>query len=173
MTSNIDMTDDATDPKNQPIRIIGWREWVRLPDLGVKLVKAKIDTGARSSSIHAYDIEPFSDEGRDRVRFKVHPAQRNEDWFVACEADVHDVRDIRSSSGQSSTRYVIRTPVSWMGQLWDIELTLASRFEMGFRMLLGREAVRGRLLVDPGRSYMGPRPKRSKLRSPRPKRSIE
>ena len=160
-------TDDGqtvADLSESPLMVIGWREWVTMPQLGIRAIKAKIDTGARSSSIHAYDIEPFTDEvsGRSRVRFSVHPAQRNETWSVQCEADVADVRSVRSSSGEASDRYVIETPVTWLGQSWTIELTLASRFEMGFRMLLGREAVRGRMLVDPGRSYFGPRPRRKK-----------
>ena len=147
--------------------IIGWREWLRLPELDIRAIKAKIDTGARSSSIHAYDIEPYHDGGTRRVRFKVHPLQRNETFEVACDAVVADVRAIRSSNGQSDDRFVIQTPVHWHGQTWTIDLTLAPRFEMGFRMLLGREAVRGRYLVDSGQSYFGPRPKKRK-RSPKP-----
>ena len=137
-----------------------------MPDLGIKHTKAKIDTGARSSSLHAFGIERFVKGNIPCVRFQVHPIQRRDDLVVSCEAPVHDVRQIRSSSGESSERYVIRTPISWMGQTWDVDLTLADRSLMGFRMLIGREAVRGRLLVDPGRSYFGPRPTRSKRRPP-------
>ncbi|MEM9828102.1 MAG: RimK/LysX family protein [Planctomycetota bacterium] len=151
-------------PVADPLLVIGWREWVSLPDLGIRFIKAKIDTGARSSSLHAFDIEPFEADGRRQVRFKVHPAQRNETWDVSCTADVADVRSVRSSSGEASERIVIQTPLRWMGQTWLIDLTLASRFEMGFRMLIGREAIRGRLLVDSGQSFFGPKPRRKKRR---------
>ena len=152
--------------QDAPLVIIGWREWVSLPDIGIKRTKAKIDTGARSSSLHAFEIEPFEKDEQDFVRFQVHPIQRRDDYIVTCEAPIHDIRRVRSSSGESAKRYVIRTPISWMGQTWDIDLTLADRSLMGFRMLIGREAVRGQMLVDPGRSYFGPRPTRSKHRPP-------
>ncbi len=147
-----------------PLVIIGWREWVALPEIGISRIKAKIDTGARSSSLHAFDIQPFERDGRSFVRFDVHPVQRREEISVSCEAEIHDVRKVKSSSGESSDRIVIQTPVSWMGETWTVDLTLADRSEMGFRMLVGREAVRGRMLVDPGRSYFGGRPKRKKRR---------
>ena len=153
----------AADPSS-PLVIIGWREWVSLPGLGIAFTKAKIDTGARSSSLHALEIEKFEVEGEDWVRFRVHPLQRRVDREVICEAKVFDQRLIRSSSGQASLRYVIRTPIRWAGETWAVDLTLADRSQMGFRMLLGREAVRGRLLVDPGQSYFGPRPKRARPR---------
>ena len=152
--------------EESPLLIIGWREWVSMPDLGIKRTKAKIDTGARSSSLHAFKIEPFMDDGVQRVRFQVHPIQRRDDVIIKCDAVVHDIRQIRSSSGESSERYVIRTPIAWMGQTWNVDLTLADRSLMGFRMLIGREAIRGRLLVDTGRSYFGPRPTRSMRRPP-------
>lgn len=151
-----------------PLVIIGWREWVALPDLRIAHIKAKIDTGARSSSLHAFEIEPFDKSGQRWVRFQVHPIQRREDFTVACEAMVHDVRNVKSSSGVSTERFVILTPVLWMGQQWTVELTLADRTEMGFRMLVGREAVRGRMLVDPSRSYFGGRPPRRRRRHPHP-----
>ncbi|OUX07921.1 MAG: hypothetical protein CBE00_03335 [Planctomycetaceae bacterium TMED240] len=147
---------------DSPLMIIGWREWLSLPDLGVPRIKAKIDTGARSSSLHAYDIEQFQQEGCSLVRFKVHPIQRREQMEVCCVAEVHDIRSVRSSSGEATDRIVIQTTASWLGQEWTIDLTLADRSQMGFRMLVGREAMRGRMLVDPGRSYFGGRPKRKK-----------
>jgi len=147
---------------DSPLIIIGWREWLSLPDLGVPRIKAKIDTGARSSSLHAYDIEQFQQEGCSLVRFKVHPIQRREQMEVCCVAEVHDIRSVRSSSGEATDRIVIQTTASWLNQEWTIELTLADRSQMGFRMLVGREAMRGRMLVDPGRSYFGGRPKRRK-----------
>lgn len=145
---------------DSPLMIIGWREWLSLPDLGIPRIKAKIDTGARSSSLHAYDIEHFQQEGCSLVRFKVHPIQRREQMEVCCVAEVHDIRGVRSSSGEPTERIVIQTTTSWMNQEWTIDLTLADRSQMGFRMLIGREAMRGRMLVDPGRSYFGGRPKR-------------
>ncbi|MFG0336106.1 MAG: ATP-dependent zinc protease [Maioricimonas sp. JB049] len=149
-----------------PLPIIGWREWLALPDLGIAAVKAKIDTGARSSSLHVVHIEPYRQDGREFVRFKVHPLQRDSRTTVTATAEVLEFRRIRSSSGHATLRPVILTPVEVLGQRWKIELTLANRDEMGFRMLLGREAVRRRFLVDPGASYCdssrvpGPRRKR-------------
>lgn len=145
---------------DSPLIIIGWREWLSLPDLGIPRIKAKIDTGARSSSLHAYDIQRFERDGCSLVRFKVHPIQHREQVEVSCVAEVHDIRSVRSSSGQATDRIVIQTMVSWLDQTWTIDLTLADRSQMGFRMLVGREAIRGRMLVEPGRSYFGGRPKR-------------
>ena len=138
---------------SESLPIVGWREWVSLPELGIKRIKAKVDTGARSSSLHAFDIEPFERDGESWVRFKVHPVQRNEHKEVVAEAQVLEHRSVRSSSGESSTRPVILTSVVLLKQRIEVELTLANRDAMGFRMLLGREAVRGRYLVDSGRSY--------------------
>ena len=141
---------------------IGWREWVGLPDLGIKLIKAKVDTGARSSSLHAFDVQEFERNGEKWVRFKVHPAQRQSDETVTAKAKILDVRSVRSSSGKAAMRPVIVTRVTLLGVTWPVELTLANRDEMGFRMLLGREAFRGRFLVDAGKSYYGGKPKRKK-----------
>ncbi len=153
---------ERMEEREAPLVIIGWREWVSLPEIGISRIKAKIDTGARSSSLHAFDIQRFEQEGRSFVRFNVHPVQRREDISVLCEAEIHDVRNVKSSSGESSDRIVIQTPVSWMGETWIVDLTLADRTQMGFRMLVGREAVRGRMLVDPGRSYFGGRPRKKR-----------
>lgn len=149
-----------TDPEALPI--IGWREWISLPQLGIKFVKAKIDTGARSSSLHAFDVEFFEQEDTQWVRFKVNPVQRNETWVIDAAAPVFDHRMIRSSSGEVQQRPVIKTPVQMLGQRFEIELTLADRNQMGFRMLLGREAFRRRFLIDPGKSYLGGVPKKRK-----------
>jgi hypothetical protein len=124
--------------------------------------KAKVDTGARSSSLHVVDLEEFMDGGRVFVRFNVHPLQRTTKATITAEAEVLEYRNVRSSSGQRSRRPVIVTNVLALGQRWPIELTLANRDEMGFRMLLGREAVRGRFLVDAGRSYYGGKPAKSR-----------
>ena len=137
---------------------MGWREWVALPDLGVEAVKAKVDTGARSSSLHAFDIETFQKKGREMVRFSIHPLQRSAKNSITAEAEVLEYRTVRSSGGHETDRPVIVTPVRFLDQIWEIELTLATRDAMGFRMLLGREAVRDRFLVDPGRSFYGGRP---------------
>jgi hypothetical protein len=140
--------------------LIGWREWIALPELGVRRVKAKVDTGARSSSLHAWEIEEFSREGVAWVRFLLHPLQRSIEESVQAEARLLEYRPVRSSTGHQSMRPVIVTPVRLLEQTWSIELTLASRDEMGFRMLLGREAIRGRFLVHPGASYFGGKPKK-------------
>lgn len=133
---------------------IGWREWVSFPDLGIDAIKAKVDTGARSSAIHAIHVERFTRDGDDWVRWQVHPIQRDTDQTVDCEAPIHDRRDIRSSSGHNHTRIVVRVPLSLGDRTFPIDLTLARRDVMGFRLLLGREAIRGRFVIDPGRSYL-------------------
>ena len=134
--------------------IIGWREKVALPELAIAKIKAKIDTGARSSALHAFDIEQFKKGDIDFVRFKVHPLQRSRKKVIEAEAPLLDTRDVRSSSGEAQSRPVISTLVSLGGNQWPIELTLTDRDQMGFRMLLGREAVRRRFLVDAGNSYI-------------------
>ncbi len=149
-----------SDSKTLPI--IGWREWLSLPELGIKFIKAKIDTGARSSSLHAFDTEFYERDGEQWVRFKVNPVQRSESRVVEASARVFDSRSIRSSSGEAQVRPVIVTPVQLFGERFDIELTLADRNQMGFRMLLGREAFRRRFLIDPGQSYLGGVPKKRK-----------
>lgn len=147
-----------------PLAVIGWREWVGLPDLGIERIKVKVDTGARSSSLHAYDLAEFEQDGVKHVRFKVHPVQRKSADVVAASARILEYRSVRSSSGKAAMRPVVITNVVLLGQTWPVELTLANRDEMGFRMLLGREAFRGRFLVDAGRSYYGGRPLRPKNR---------
>lgn len=142
--------------------VIGWREWVGLPDLGIKKIKAKVDTGARSSSLHAYDIEQFTRNDKAWVRFKVHPVQRKNEKVIETEAEVLEFRSVRSSSGKAALRPVILTNIELLDTTWSVELTLANRDEMGFRMLLGREAFRGRFFVDAGKSYYGGKPLRKK-----------
>lgn len=137
---------------------LGWREWVALPGLGIPHIKAKIDTGARTSALHAFDMEIRQRGLRRLVRFKVHPLQRDGHTTVRAEAEVVDERRIRSSTGHVTVRPVIETEMEILGIRYPIELTLVGRDEMGFRMLLGREAMRRRFLVDPGRSYLGGRP---------------
>jgi hypothetical protein len=148
--------------------VIGWREWVALPGLGVNSIKAKVDTGARSSTLHAFNVERFERHGLAMVRFQAHPMQRNDDYIVAAEAPLLDDRIVRNSGGQSELRPVIETSVQVGNSLWAIELTLTNRDEMGFRMLLGRQAVRRRYLVNPGRSYLQPLPAPHPLASDHP-----
>lgn len=141
--------------------IAGWREWVSLPGLGVPWVKAKLDTGARSSAIHAFDLEEFQRDGETWVRYSIHPWQRTDDDAQQCESRVLGRRTVRSSSGHSEERYLVRLDLTLVGHTVAAEVTLSRRDEMGFRMLVGREALRGGFLVDPGRSYLGPKPRRS------------
>lgn len=138
----------------RPRHWVGWREWVALPGLGIDTIKAKVDTGASTSSLHAVHIRRFQEGGRERVRFEVHPLQRRTDVTMQCVADVFDERSVTSSSGHRETRLVIRTDLLIAGHRWPVELTLANRDTMGFRMLLGRAAMHGRLLVDPSASYL-------------------
>ncbi len=151
--------------------VIGWREWVRLPDLGVESIKAKVDTGARTSSLHAYDVEEFQRGKQTMVRFKLHPEQRNSRFVVTAEAPLCDRRRVTPSSGHSELRPVIRTTIELMGQVWEVELTLTRRDAMGFRMLLGRQAMRGHFAVDPGVSYRSGRRVKGTRRIKKKKRS--
>ncbi len=141
----------------KPHGVIGWREWCALPALGIGAIKAKIDTGARTSALHAFDISvSVGDDGVELAHFSVQPAQRRRrsaESVVRCVAPIIDRRMVTNSGGHASKRLVIRTPVAIGDATWSIELTLANRDAMGFRMLLGRTGVRGRFLVDPGRSY--------------------
>ena len=146
----------------EDLPVIGWREWVGLPDLGIKAIKAKVDTGARSSSLHALNVQEFERDGVKWVKFQVHPVQRKSNEVVNAEAKVLEFRSVRSSSGKATIRPVIITHAALFDIVWPVELTLASRDEMGFRMLLGRQAFRGRFLVDAGKSYYGGKPKRKK-----------
>lgn len=148
--------------KTSELPIIGWREWVGLPELGIKMIKAKVDTGARSSALHAFSVQEFERDGVQWVRFHVHPVQRKSTNAVEAEAVLLEHRSVRSSSGKTAIRPVIVTNVELFGIIWPVEMTLASRDAMGFRMLLGREAFRGRFLVDAGNSYYGGKPKRKK-----------
>lgn len=132
---------------------IGWREWVELPDLHLGKIKAKIDTGARSSSIHAFDIEPFDNNGEQWVRFAIHPLQHSDDEVVRCEAPIKDYRSITDSGGHKTMRYIIETTFKIGNDTFAAELSLFNRSNMLFRMLVGRTALKGRYLVDPARSY--------------------
>ena len=137
---------------------LGWREWVDLPELGLFAIKAKVDTGARTSALHAFELREFEESGKARVEFKMHPNQRDAETVVVCTADVKDKRIVRDSGGHSEERCVIETPVRIGEDSWPIELTLTSRDDMLFRMLLGRTAMRDRAIVNPSRSYLTGKP---------------
>lgn len=155
----------------RPALNIGWREWVGLPELGVHAIKAKIDTGARTSAIHAWKIEPFQRGGEIWLRFELHPEQRSKAGAIICEAPAVDRRHVRSSGGHVTSRYVIRTTLALGTASWPIELTLTNRDQMGFRMLLGRTALKGGVLIDPARSFLASADRAPPRRRSRPKPS--
>lgn len=134
--------------------VCGWREWLVLPELSEQLIKAKVDTGARTSALHADDVRIVRRGGKRMVRFTVHPKQRSTRAEFSAIAPLVEVRHVRSSNGAIEERPVIETVVDLGGERWPIELTLTRRDVMGFRMLLGRQAIRHHALVDPGRSYL-------------------
>lgn len=133
--------------------IVGWREWMTLPQLGIPAIKAKIDTGARTSSLHTFSLEEFTREGQLMIRFGIHPLQKRRDIELFCEATVVDRRRVKDSGGHIEKRYVIRTSAVLGSARWTIDITLTNRDAMLFRMLLGRTAVENRFVIDPGRSY--------------------
>jgi hypothetical protein len=139
------------------ITIAGWREWVSLPGIEVPWIKAKLDTGARTSAIHAFDIEESGAAGAERVRFWVHPWQDSAADAVVVECPIHDRRTVRSSSGHEEERIVVLMDVAIMGRTVSAEMTLSNRDSMGFRMLIGREALRQGYIVDPAQSFLGGR----------------
>ncbi len=134
---------------SQQKKIIGAEEWVRIPELNIPAIKARIDSGAKFSALHAFNIQTFEDNGKKFVRFDVHPVQNNRKVAVRCKAELIGRRTIKSSTGDVEKRYVIRTPIVLGGESWDIEITLTNRDTMGYRMLIGREAMKGRFIVDP------------------------
>ena len=133
---------------------LGWREWVQLPELGLVDIKAKVDTGARTSALHAFEVTPFEEDGRRRVEFRMHPNQRDSDTVVVCSADVVDQRTVKDSGGHAEERWVISTPIIIGGTTWPVEITLTSRDDMMFRMLLGRTALKDRFMIDPAKEYL-------------------
>lgn len=152
---------------------VGWREWVKLPELGIDWIKAKVDTGARTSSIHAVRVKTFEEAGVAYVSFSVHPTQRKSLPNVDCKCPVHEFREVRSSSGHVTKRAVILVDVEVVGVRYPIEVTLANRDQMGFRMLLGREALRGRFLVDSQKSYLGGTPPKTGIKKKKKKKKLK
>jgi hypothetical protein len=140
--------------KFQPTNIIGWREWIGLPELGIPAVKAKVDTGARTSALHVFNLEEFETDGRQMVRFGIHPLQQCKDVTRFCEVPVLERRRVKNSGGHLDKRYVIQTTAVMGAMNWPIEITLTNRDPMLFRMLLGRTAVENKFLINPGRSYL-------------------
>lgn len=146
---------DTPPPEPAERTLIGWREWIHLPDLLEDgWIKAKVDTGARTSALHAWDVERFERDGDDWVRFNLHPRQHDDDHVVRTEAPLLEEREVRSSNGDVELRPVVHTTLALGGQRYGIELTLTKRDQMGFRMLLGRTGMARHLLVDPGTSYL-------------------
>lgn len=133
--------------------MVGWREWVALPDLAIPAIKAKVDTGARTSALHAIDIEPFSRDDKPWVRFVVQPVQKHRDLKIHCQAPVIEQREVMDSGAHRETRYVINTHIHLNDRKKLIELTLTCRYGMRFRMLLGRTALKPDIVCDPGASY--------------------
>jgi hypothetical protein len=143
------------DPKIKPV--IGWKEWIALPALGVPAIKAKIDTGARTSALHTSFLEEFEAGGLRMVRFGLHPLQRRKDIEIVAEAPLLERRKVKNSGGGAENRYVIQTRVVLGSAAWSIDLTLTNRDQMLFRMLLGRKAVENRFLIDAGKAYLAGR----------------
>ncbi|MEZ5573197.1 MAG: ATP-dependent zinc protease [Halioglobus sp.] len=137
---------------------LGWREWIGLPGLNIQKIKAKIDTGARTSALHAFRVEPFQRDSQPWVRFAIHPVQGDSSVVVDCEAAVRDQRLVRDSGGHEELRYVIDTEIALGNDRFRCEVTLTDRDSMMFRVLLGRTALRGKYVIYPGRSYLQGKP---------------
>lgn len=137
-----------------PLPVIGWREWLEIPALGIAHIKAKVDTGARTSSLHTYRLDLYDGEGgKRRVHFHVHPFPGHDDT-VECDFPVASCRMVRNSGGQEEERPFIHVPIAAGPHVWEIEMSLTNRESMKFHMLLGRSAVAGRFQIDPGQSYL-------------------
>lgn len=155
VTAHRNKTDKKTSGKKKAEPMVaGWREWASLPGLDIHAIKIKLDTGARTSALHATRIRPFERDGVPWVAFEVNPVQRGRKIAIACEAAVVNQRCVRSSSGQTEERYVIKSSLRLGNRQRVIEITLTNRDEMGFRMLLGRRAMKRWVVVDPSKSFI-------------------
>lgn len=143
---------------DESITTVGWREWVSLPELGIKKIKAKIDSGARTSCLHTFSLEPFEKNGKKWIRFGIHPFQRNTDKELFCEAEIFDERIVSDSGGHREKRYVIKTLLLLADKSWPIEITLTNRDTMRFRMLVGRTAMKDKIHINPESSYLCGKP---------------
>ncbi|WP_148861886.1 ATP-dependent zinc protease family protein [Marinobacter fonticola] len=150
--------NDTATTASKNLIALGWREWLGLPELGIDRIKAKIDTGARTSCLHTFRMEPYTQDDERRVRFWVHPYQNDMHTVVECDAPVLDERMVSDSGGHREQRLVIVTPVVVGETPWNVEMTLTNRDSMRFRMLLGRTAMAGRALVQPEYSYLAGEP---------------
>lgn len=139
---------------NSNILLIGWNEWCTLPELGIPYIKAKIDTGAKTSAMHAFDINTFTHQNTTFARFKVNPLKNNHTITKECSAELVDYRYVMSSNGHKEPRFVIRTSLTLGSLTWNILVTLTNRDPLQFRMLLGREALTHKVMVSPGRSCL-------------------
>ncbi|MFC1589692.1 ATP-dependent zinc protease [Pseudomonadota bacterium] len=139
---------------SQNLITLGWREWVSLPDLELAWIKAKVDTGAKTSCLHAFSIKEFTVDDKKWIRFGIHPRQKDTETELLCEAEVIDERMVSDSGGHKEKRYVISTDIMLANQRWPIEITLTNRDNMRFRMLLGRTAMEHKIIVDPGESFL-------------------
>lgn len=133
--------------------LIGWREWCALPKLNIPAIKLKVDTGARTSALHAFGIRPTLKKGKHLVSFYIFPIQGNDKIKIHCEKPILDLRHVISSNGHRELRYVIETEIILGSLTWNIEMSLSNRDPLKFRMLLGREAFKNLVTVDPSRSY--------------------
>ncbi len=134
--------------------MLGWREWVALPELNINEIKAKIDTGARSSALHAFEIAPYRKGGQHWVMFAIHPVQNQTDTVIECHAPVKDRRIVSDSGGHKQRRYVIETPMVLGCSVINAEITLTNRDTMLFRLLIGRTAMNSRFIIDSNHSYL-------------------
>lgn len=145
-------------------KIIGWKEWFSLDCLGLPAIKGKIDTGAKTSALHAFNIESFYIENVEYVRFDIHPLQKNKRLFRSCVARVIDQRMVSDSGGKKEKRFVIKSDISIGEEKIRIELTLTNRDTMAFRMLLGREAIKqAKMLVDTSKSFVQGKKKKKEI----------
>lgn len=137
-----------------PPPLIGWREWAAFPEFGVERIKAKIDTGAKTSALHAFRIREVMRDGEAFAEFYLHPEQKRKRPEIFCAARIVDRRAIKSSNGVVENRLIVRTPIRLGNREWPIDVSLTNRDSMGFRLLLGRDALRRKVLIDPKASFL-------------------